>query len=70
MKFNVYTDRAHGWLKVSRKQLQSLGIADKISSHSYQVNDSVYLEEDCDAAVFIDAMKKIGKSVVPVFYNY
>jgi len=48
-------DAGHAWLSVKQSELNNLGIAHKISSYSYMKGGSVYLEEDCDAAVFIDA---------------
>jgi hypothetical protein len=50
--YNFHSDCGHGWLEVPRAELVALGIADKISHYSYQKGDRVYLEEDCDAAVF------------------
>jgi hypothetical protein len=58
MKFTYYTDPGHGWVKVSRKLLEKLAIADKISSYSYSRGDSVYLEEDCDLSHLYDALKQ------------
>ena len=49
MKLTYYQDPGHGWVKVPRKLLTELGVADKVSSFSYQRGDFVYLEEDCDA---------------------
>lgn len=57
-KFQSFSDPAHGWGKVSRKDLVNLGIADKISSCSYQFKSFVYLEEDCDLSIFVNAMKE------------
>ena len=48
-------DAGHEWLAVKMKELEELNIADKISSYSYVKGGTVYLEGDCDAAVFIDA---------------
>lgn len=48
-------DAGHAWLAVKRSELDALNIADKISSFSYVKGGTVYLEEDCDAAVFINA---------------
>jgi len=56
-----HSDAGHGWLAVKRKELIALGILDKISTCSYQRGNTVYLEEDCDAALFIEAMNAIGK---------
>jgi len=44
----VYNDPSHAWGKVKRKVLDNLGIAQQVSSYSYQYKDNVYLEEDCD----------------------
>ncbi len=59
-QFTFYSDSGHGWLKVPFITLVVLGIKNKISSYSYVSNDSknVYLEEDCDASIFIEAYKQ------------
>lgn len=62
-KVKVYIfhqDPGHGWLAVKRKELIDLGLADCISSYSYQKGKTVYLEEDRDAPLFIDILKKKG----------
>lgn len=56
--FDFYSDAAHGWLKVNKKLLKDLNIADKITSYSYMKNDYAYLEEDCDASLFIKAYQE------------
>ena len=58
-----HSDPGHGWLAVKLKELQELGIADKISSYSYQKGKTVYLEEDCDMSIFIKAKKAQGIDV-------
>ena len=63
MKFTLYSDPGHGWLKVSKKLLTELNIADKISSYSYQRGDFAFLEEDCDLAVFFEAMSVKGETI-------
>ena len=61
LKFTFYSDPGHGWLEVSRDFLDKLGITDEITPCSYQDNFGyVYLEEDCDYATFVDAMKEKG----------
>jgi len=63
MKFTFYSDSGHGWLEVPYAMIKELGIEDQISGYSY-VKDplKVFLEEDCDAPVFIEAYtKKYGK---------
>lgn len=62
MKFVIYSDPGHGWCKVSRALLKNLGIADQISTYSYQRKDAVYLEEDRDLALLIKALKENGKT--------
>lgn len=57
-KFTYYTDPGHGWIKVPRHILIELGIQDRISRYSYQLNYDVYLEEDCDAPLLINALKE------------
>jgi len=69
MKFDFYADPGHGWIRVSRQLIDKLDIADKISGYSYQRRDSVYLEEDCDFSVFVDAMKKAGKTVETKYHH-
>jgi hypothetical protein len=56
-----HEDSGHGWLAVNRKELIELNILDKVSSYSYQNKDMVYLEEDCDAPLFVESMKKMKK---------
>jgi hypothetical protein len=59
----LHTDSGHGWLAVSRGMLTELGIAQKITSCSYQKGSTVYLEEDVDAVIFTKAMEKRGVEV-------
>ena len=57
-----HSDPGHGWLAVKRKELARLNILNKISSCSYQKGGTVYLEEDCDASLFIQAKKDNGET--------
>jgi hypothetical protein len=57
MRFKFYADPGHGWLAVKRKLLVEYGVADLISTYSYQRGATVYLEEDCDAGRFLEAFK-------------
>jgi hypothetical protein len=50
--FDFISDPGHGWAKVPRAILRTLGIEEKISRYSYQRGDWVYLEEDCDMSLF------------------
>lgn len=60
LKFNIYTDPGHGWVKVPRDLLTKLGIADKITRYSYIRNEYAYLEEDCDLSTFARALESLG----------
>ena len=63
-QYKFHSDPSHGWLAVTRKDLQELGVLEKISKYSYQKGTTVYLEEDCDMVVFCVAyFEKTGKRV-------
>jgi hypothetical protein len=55
---NFYSDPSHGWLAVKISDLFLLGIAHKISKYSYMRGLTAYLEEDCDAQIYIEAHKQ------------
>ncbi len=67
MKLRFYSDPGHGWLAVKRQTLIDLGIADKISGYSYQRGDTVYLEEDSDAGLFV--ANAGGIEVEEIYHN-
>ena len=52
-----HSDPGHGWLAVKEKELIELNIAHKISPYSYHKGNTVYLEEDCDAGIFMEALR-------------
>ena len=54
-KIYWYADPGHAWLKVRIADLQELGIADKISTCSYMKGEFAFLEEDCDAGIYLRA---------------
>lgn len=56
-------DAGHGWLSVSNKDIKLLGIENNISKFSYMNYTRTYLEEDCDAGVFIDTAKNRGWNI-------
>ena len=58
MKF--HTDPGHGWLEVSRADLDALGIANRITPYSFQKADRVYLEEDIDAGLYMETARAAG----------
>ena len=68
VQLDFHSDAGHGWLKVTTQQLDELGIYNQVSRYSYinvaYSNDDesydVYLEEDCDAPLFLNALKDQG----------
>lgn len=64
------SDAGHGWLSVKKKELVELGIANKISGYSYMKGQSAYLEEDCDAEIYMDAQQKVSVGVKVVSGKY
>jgi len=66
-KFTFHSDCGHGWLAVKRKLLIELDLIGKISNHSYQKGSTVYLEEDCDASLFVQTYEgRLGEKPVIV----
>lgn len=61
--FDFYQDPGHGWLEVDRGLLSNLGIEREISVFSYQKDNKVYLEEDCDARVLVEKLESQGVKV-------
>ena len=59
MEYKFYITDSHGYLVVKHKELEELGIASKISPFSYKMGDKVYLEEDCDAYMFMNTYKEV-----------
>ena len=59
----VYNDPGHAWGAVKISELQALGIADRISTYSYQRGKTAYLEEDCDLSVYLAALKAAGHEI-------
>ena len=61
--FDFFADGGHGWLRVKRVELEQLNILNDISVYSYQNDKYVFLEEDCDASIFIAAIEEHGAKV-------
>lgn len=53
----------HRYLSVSIKEVKRLNLVNKISKYSYMDSERVYLEEDSDASLFIDAKNKSNEKV-------
>jgi hypothetical protein len=60
MRLSWLSDPGHGWLAVPITDLEALGIADKISRYSFKHEATAYLEEDCDASLYLSALKASG----------
>ena len=58
-QFIFHEDAAHGWLEVSYKDVTDLNIQNEISEWSYinRTTEKIYLEEDCDATLFLNEFK-------------
>jgi len=56
-KITFHIDPGHGWLEVPVKELRRLKILDRISPYSFVSRDgrTAYLEEDCDASLYVQA---------------
>ena len=55
---NFHTDAGHGWIEVPKLIVRGTGKSNQISSCSYQDNKNVYLEEDDDAPLILNELKK------------
>lgn len=61
--FQHISSPSHGWLKVTMKDAQDVGLTEfNFSSYSYYrrttIGTEMYLEEDCDIEVFLLAYKE------------
>jgi hypothetical protein len=63
IKIKVFGDSGHAWARFPKSRLVKLGIADKISSNSYQNGSNAFLEEDCDLSTLITALKAQGYEI-------
>ena len=60
IKIKMFADPGHAWARFPKARLSKLGIADKITSYSYQYNGNAFLEEDCDLTTLVNALKGVG----------
>ena len=68
--FVFYSDSGHGWLEVDREDLIELSLEKEITGFSYQDGEKVYLEEDCDAPLFVKVYElKYGKIMYREVYQ-
>lgn len=66
---NWYSDPGHAWLRVKKADALALGITGKVSQYSYHKGQYAYLEEDCDAGLFIEAAQAAGAVVLTTDHN-
>jgi hypothetical protein len=59
--FPYIQDSGHGWVRVPRQEIERLGIEKDITTYSYQKGRNVFLEEDCDMQILVDARTAEGK---------
>ena len=68
-KYKYYSDPGHSWLQVPFTEIMRLNLVNKISAWSYSNGANLYLEEDCDAPLFLQAKKDMtGEPVQYVEY--
>lgn len=63
IKIKVFADPGHAWARFPKARLVKLGIADKISTYSYQNGANAFLEEDCDLSTLMAVLKEKGYTV-------
>lgn len=61
---HFYADPGHGWLKVPKNHPAFRAIAPHVSSFSYERGNFVYLEEDCDLALFLKVLRNCNIALV------
>ncbi len=68
MNYTEINDPGHGWIGVPLSELVELGIADKVTSFSYQDGNLIWLEEDCDMSTWLHALaEKQGSDPAAVY---
>lgn len=60
MHYTWHNDPGHAWLEVPKADVRKAGVLGQISEYSYQRGDTLFLEEDCDAFVFLNALGAQG----------
>jgi hypothetical protein len=59
----MFSDPGHGWVRFPKARLARLGIADKISSYSYQRGSNAFIEEDGDLSTLMSALEAQGYEI-------
>lgn len=67
-QYKFFSDPGHGWLEVPMAQVRKAGIQNKVSGYSYRKTignvEYAYLEEDCDAGLFVNTIGQENMDVV------
>jgi hypothetical protein len=66
------SDPGHGWLRVSWADFAAASddVKKSVSSYSYIDNKFIYLEEDCDAYLYLkDLCGRLGVSDIKTFFQ-
>jgi hypothetical protein len=58
-KLTFHADPSHGWLEVPATDILALHIIPSHYSHMH--GDKVYLEEDCDFSLWLEAKRDAGE---------
>ncbi len=58
MKLRFISDPSHGYLEIPIELINKYNIYNRISNFSFKTKQFAYLEEDCDAPLFFEAIKK------------
>ena len=63
-RLTYHQDPGHGWIEFPKSKLADIGLTlAAFSGYSYQDANSIYVEEDCDASVLLDTLKRQGWTV-------
>ena len=63
ISIKVFADPGHAWARFPKAKLVKFGIADKITTYSYQNGANAFLEEDCDLSTLVSALRAHGYTV-------
>ena len=58
-----HADPSHGWLEVALADIHELEIGHLISRYSYLKGERAFLEEDCDAGIYLEKAKLEGWNI-------
>ena len=65
LKFVFVFDDRHGWLRMPLADYWRAGIHHRVSGYSYADAKHVYLEEDVDAGIYLDAIGHVDANTIP-----